>query len=155
MPPLRTYSDGKNIYSVDMMLAYINSNKHPNQEFSIEEFIPQLTQPVWGDWSPLTVIQNMDKKKYAANAERIRKANLTYPIIITGKPTPQTRLHSIVDGYHRISRAHLEGKTTIKAYVFEKSLMNKFILDKDSDFVKVHQHMSVSDILELYIKRFC
>jgi len=155
MPNFKTYYDGKYIYSVDMMLAYLNTKSHPIEQFSVDTFVPQLEQKVWGDWSPKTVIEKMDVKKYHENSERIKKADLSYPIIITGNKTSVTRAHSIVDGYHRISRAYLEGHQYIKAYVFDKSLMDKFILNKDSDFVKVHQNTDIREILELWAKRFC
>ena len=145
---MRTYHDGKNIYSVDMMIAYLNTMGHTVTRISISEFTTQLEKKVWGDWSPATVLAKMDVKKYATNAARIRKANMSYPIIVTGKQV-------IVDGYHRVAKALLEGQTHINAYVFGPALMNKFILDRDLNFVKVHQHMTVADVLELWTKRFC
>jgi hypothetical protein len=107
-----------------------------------------LEKKVWGEWSPMTVLEKMDTKKYAANAARIHKADLRYPIIVTGS-------HTIVDGYHRAAATVLKKKTYIDAHVFEPALMKKFIIDRDMNFVRVHQHMTVSDILELWTKRFC
>ena len=155
MPGFKTYSDGKNIYSVDMMLAYLNTKGHPIEQFPVDMFGPQLEQKVWGEWSPKTVIEKMDVKKYHENSERIKKADLSYPIIITGNKTTVTRTLSIVDGYHRVSKAYLDGKKYINAHVFDKSLMNKFILNKDMDFVKVHQNTGVNEVLELWAKQFC
>jgi len=148
MPGFKTYHNNKNIYSVDMMLAYINIYGHPIVKLPIDTFIPQLNEKVWGDWSPMDVLEKMDLKKYKHNAERIKGAKLEYPAIVTGK-------HTIVDGYHRIAKAYLEGKKYVDVYVFDVALMNKFILDKDMDFVKVHQHTSVYEVLELWTKRFC
>ncbi len=148
MPPLRTYSDEKAIYSVDMMLAYLNTHKHPMVSIPMSDFEWQLEQNVWGDWSPKDVLEHMTAKKYAENAERIRHADLSYPIIVTSKGV-------LVDGYHRVAKAYKEGKTTMKAYVFDGNLMKKFILDKDRNFVHVHQEMTVYQILELFYKRFC
>lgn len=136
------------IYSVDMMLSYIGANKPKEVNIPVDLFLEQLNQNVWGDWSPMTVIHKISMKKYKANADRIHKADLSYPIIITDE-------NKIVDGYHRVAKAVLDGKKTIKAYIFNKTLMNKFLLDKDGNFVKVHQQTSVSDVLGLYIKRFC
>jgi len=157
MPPLRTYNDGKHIYSVDMMLAYVNTHNHSIVKITIDELLPQLKQPVWGEWSPMTVIEKMDVKKYQDNSNRIREADLSYPIILTDRspklayPVPE---HIIVDGYHRIAKAYLDGKKEIKAYIFDSSLMKKFILDKNLNFVKVHNKLSISDILELWSKNF-
>ena len=62
---------------------------------------------------------------------------------------------NIVDGYHRLSKAYLEDKKYINVYIFEAELMNKFILNKDMDFVKVHQQTAIYQIIELWTKRFC
>ena len=121
---------------------------HPVVKIPVAELVPQMEKKVWGDWSPTTVLAKMDAKKYAANAERIRKANMNYPIIVTGK-------HIIVDGYHRVAKALLNDQTYINAHVFGPALMNKFILDRDMNFVRVHQHMTTADIMELWFKRFC
>lgn len=150
MPPLRTYSDGKAIYSVDMMLAYLNTQKHPSVKIPMIEFEWQLEQKVWGDWSPIDVLNKMDIKKYSENSIRIREADLSYPVIVTGGSK-----HILVDGYHRVAKAYKQGKTSVDAYIFDTALMKKFILDKDMDFVRVHQKMRVDEILELFAKRFC
>ena len=89
----------------------------------------------------------MDAKKYRSDAERIRKANLAYPIIVTSK-------HVIVDGYHRVARTYLDGIKTIDAHVFDPALMRKFILVKGMDFVALNK-LNIFDILELWTKRFC
>jgi hypothetical protein len=144
---LKTYHDDKNIYSVDMMIAYLNTVGLETSQIPVSELTQQLDEKVWGDWSPATVLAKMDLKKYAEDANRIRKADMKYPIIVTKKLV-------IVDGYHRVAKAVLKDQKYIKAYVFEPGLMNKFILDRDLNFVKVHQHMTVADVLELYSKRF-
>jgi len=148
MPNLQTYHKYKNIYSVDMMISYIHIYGHEKVKLPIDDFIPQLKEKVWGDWSPMDVIEKFHLKKYKEDAERIQRANLTYPVIITGK-------HDIVDGYHRVAKAFLDKKKYVDVYIFDTELMNKFIINKDMDFVKVHKHTSVHEILELWAKRFC
>ena len=119
----------------------------------MSELVPQLEKDVWGV-APKDVLAKMEAKKYSENAERIREADLSYPIFVTGAHTAKTRKHAIVDGYHRVAKALLEGKTEMKAYVFDAALMKKFILNTDMNFVKVHQHTSVYEVLELWQKRF-
>jgi hypothetical protein len=159
MPPLRTYNDGKGIYSVDMMFTYLDTHNHPITTLSMEELRPQLDQQVWGNepelWSPSTVLEKMELKKYASNAERIRKADLSYPIIVTGSATKQSIKHRIIDGYHRLAKAAFKGQTEMKVYVLDAALLRKFLLDGDQNFVRVFQEMSVADVLHLYVKRFC
>ncbi len=148
MPNFKTFSDEKNIYSVDMMMAYVNTHKVPVETVDIQENLWQLEQPVWGDYSPADVLSHPERKKYAENIERISKADLSYPIFMTSK-------HHIIDGYHRFLKAVKRKEKTIKAYVFDSALMKKFILHKGLDYPAVHQRMSIHEVLELYSKRFC
>ena len=139
MPPLKTYNDEKNTYSVDMMMAYVNTHKLPIQRISIEENLWQIEQPVWGDYSPSDVLRNPDKKKYTENIQRIRNADLSYPIFLTPK-------EQIIDGYHRILKAIQQEEKTIKAYVFDAALMKKF---------QIKEPIEIHELIELYQKRFC
>jgi hypothetical protein len=131
------------------MLAYINIYKPSYSKIPITNFISQLSQNVWGKYSPMDVIQNMNAKKYKIDAAKIRKADLTYPIIILKNK------HIIVDGYHRLSNVLIKENSEINAYIFDTSLMKKFIVDKNMNFVKVHQHTNIYDFLQLWSKNFC
>ena len=131
-----------------MMLCYINTQGHQKEKLPIDIFIPQLNEKVWTPWSPMDVIEKMDLKKYKDDAERIKRANLAYPVIVTGK-------YTIVDGYHRIAKAYLEKKKYVDVYIFDSELMNKFIINKNMDIQKVHNNTGVNEILELWTKRFC
>ncbi len=152
---LKTFSDEKNIYSVDMMIAYINTHLNKNNiiHIPLEKIIWQLDQNVWGyakqPITPIDVINNMKLKKYSDDANRIKNADLSYPVILTGKEL------KIVDGYHRISKALIEGKKIIKAYVFDNKLMKKFIINDKLDYVKVHQNTNLNELFELWQKNFC
>ena len=92
------------------------------------------------------------KKKYAGHIKRIRDANLSYPIFVTGE-------HNIIDGAHRISKALLLNKKTISAYIFTPALMKKFVIHKgftedgkiDEDGA---QEVPLSEALTLFYKRF-
>lgn len=148
MPNFKTYSDEKNIYSVDMMMAYVNTHTLPVQKINIKENIWQIEQPVWGEYSPANVLKQPTLKKYADNIRRIDESDLSYPIFMTSK-------HQIIDGYHRFLKAVQKGDITIKAYLFEPVLMRKFIINKELDYPAVHQRMAIHELLELYVKRFC
>ena len=58
-------------------------------------------------------IENLDCFLY--NSVRIQKADLRHPIIMRSDGY-------IIDGWHRVAKAILEGKETIKAYRFETYL---------------------------------
>ena len=147
MRNFKTYADENNIYSVDMMMAYVNQDHPPIIQVSLEEIDWQLDQLVWGTYSPRQVIDKPHTKKYAENRERIRKADLSFPIFMTSQ-------YKIIDGYHRLIKATETKQTKIKAYIFSPTLMRKFIINKNRDFVQVHQNMEIHELLELYRKRF-
>lgn len=119
----QTYSDNENIYSVDMMFAYIKDYSSPIYKVNVEKYLNTLDYEGWGDpsknifYSPRNVIDN--PKKYKHEYERIQKANLSYPIIISNKGY-------VIDGVHRLSKAYLNKIPIIKAYVFDAELMKKF-----------------------------
>ena len=152
MTRTQTYGSNKNIYSVDMMMAYVNMFKPKPKTVKVDTLLYQLDQNCWGDpmrnmkYSPSDVLKNKSNPKYKDEIRRIKNANLRYPIMMDGK--------HVIDGMHRLTKAKLEGKKTLKAYVFTKNEMNKFLLRKDKNYDKVDE-MAVYEYIQLFHKRFC
>jgi disulfide oxidoreductase YuzD len=146
---MRTYSVDKYIYSVDMMLAYINIIGMKSNNVIIDDLLlNQLKHPGWGDPEGIkySAIDVMNKpKKYKDDYERIENADLKYPIIMHGK--------NIVDGIHRLAKSYLMNKHTIKVYYFDNALMKKFIIGKWNEWDKV-RHIESFDLIGLFEKRF-
>ena len=98
-------------------------------------------------YSALDVMNN--KKKYPEETKRIKQADLKYPIIITGT--------SVVDGVHRLAKSHMTKKKNIKAYVFDKKLMKKFLIptpkSKTINWNKIN-NLEMHYFIELFHKRF-
>src|SRR3982750_1432259 len=100
---VRTYSNNKKIYSVDMILAHLNMSHHRSKKIRIKSLSNQLKFKGWGDpskkifYSPIDVIAN--PKKYAKEIDRINAADLSYPIVM--------HRGNIIDGIHRLTKAHL------------------------------------------------
>lgn len=146
----QTFSNGKKIYSVDMMFGYINMFKPKSQKVKIKDYLKTLDYKGWGDpdkniyYSANDVIKN--PKKYKKDALRIKNADLKYPIII----------HNgyIIDGVHRLCKAHLKGKTEIKAYVFSNTDMKKFLINTKGDWKAVSK-LDTHFYIQLFHKRFC
>jgi len=140
---VHTYSDSKNIYSVDMFLAYVNIYKPKNKFINIDDYLDILDYKGWGDpkknlyYSPMNVIKN--PKKYNDEYNRIIESNLKYPIIIDK--------NNIIDGVHRLSKAYLLGKKKIKAYFFNDKLLQLFLINNKKDFNKVDK-LTISDSLK-------
>jgi disulfide oxidoreductase YuzD len=148
---VQTFSDNKKIYSVDMMFAYLNLFDHPIANLEVNNFLHVLEYKGWGNpskgifYSSMDVLNNSNNKKYSNEIKRIKEANLNYPIIIYN--------NNIVDGVHRLTKAYLENKKTIKAYIFKSDLMKKFLIDNNKNWLKV-DNMQMYDYIKLFYKRF-
>ena len=150
---MQTFSNEKYIYSVDMMFAYINLFKKNLEVESIpvDEIKNALEFKGWGDprkklYSPKDVLKN--PKKYPDEVKRIENADLKYPIIMFENPG------FIVDGVHRLTKAVLENKKTIRAYVFGKDIMKKFKIAKAGEWDKI-DNIHTNEIIETFYKHFC
>jgi len=77
----------KELEEVDVPIAFIDKSYPP---FIIEDF-----------------------EDYTTHYKRVRKANLSYPIILS-------KMGCVMDGRHRIIKAMLQGKKTIKAVQFKE-----------------------------------
>jgi len=143
---LKTYDDYNNkTYSIDMLFAYINIFKPHSIKINVNDYLNFLEYKTW--WvdskkkisiSPKDVIDN--PIKYKSQYERIKNANINYPIIIAN--------NNIIDGYHRLAKAHMQNKKQIKAYIIDKVLLKKFVINKNNS------KLSINDLIELFYQRF-
>lgn len=145
---VHTYSENnKYIYSVDMMMAYINIYKPKHKKYSIKDFEHNMDYQGWGNinymYSPREVLNN--PTKYADDYDRILNADLKYPIIINGK--------NVIDGMHRLTKAYMERKKEIRAYEFNGDLLKKFMVNKVGNFDAV-MIMETHEYIELFYERF-
>ena len=149
---VQTYSSNKKIYSVDMMFSYLNLFSYPVTTIDIKKYLYTLDFKGWGDpsknifYSPMDVINNPNNKEYANEINRIKEADLSYPIIADSK--------HIIDGVHRLTKAYLNGNKTLKAYIFSKQLMNKFLINNKGDWNKVNK-IQTYHYIQLFYQRFC
>ena len=147
---VQTFSDNKKIYSVDMIFAYINIFKPKYVKVNVQNYLSTLEYNGWGNpkikefFSPKNVIDN--PKKYKEDYKRIMNSNLKFPIVIAN--------NNIVDGVHRLTKAYLQKKKEIKAYIFDGELLEKFLIDKNKNLDKVDK-LNTYDYIELFFKRFC
>lgn len=153
-----TYTTNNNMYLVDLMFIYVNNKNIISIKISTQNLFPQLDVKGWEDSngnniSAINVIKN--KNKYKEHHKRIKKADLRYPIMLTRK-------YKIVDGMHRLTKAYLNDKKYIRAYIFDDKLMNKFkivkIAKKEKKWEKIdwnyYDSLTEKDIENIYEKRF-
>jgi hypothetical protein len=144
MPVIEYFSDNKDVYSTAMMFAYINVFKPKITTVNVEELLFNLELNCWtNDVRPVDVLEDIKNARYKAEVVRIKKADLTYPIIVNSQ-------YFILDGMHRYVKHILENKKSIKVYVFDKTLMKKFVIAKRGDKLD----FQINDFIELFEKRF-
>ena len=135
-----------------MMLAYVNLFKHPVVKLDIQKVLPQLKEKLWDDFSPMDVLENPTKKAHVPHMTRIENADLSYPIFVTSE-------HNIIDGAHHITKAFMQDKQVIHAYVFNKALMKKFVIYKEQNEKggvdeAGADRVKLNEVLALFYKRF-
>lgn len=138
------------------MFAYINLF-HKNlklKKIPIEYLKRNLEFDGWGEptkgikYSPNDVIiksKKVPKKFLKDELRRIKNADLKYPIIVYGD--------IVVDGIHRLVKTMTIGESdTIDAYIFDKKLMKKFILNSSGDYNLVNR-IEPHELIEIFYKR--
>ncbi len=146
----RLVSGNSTICSVDMMFAYLLDFTHPIESLHIED-LDIFTKKVWVDsknrkYAPIDVFD--EPRRYAADLERIMQADLQYPIIYNEN-------RGVLDGIHRICKAHLLGYETIDAYVFDDELVERFIIAPDTKAAyKEIENTPLYELMSLYRRNF-
>jgi hypothetical protein len=146
---MRTYSEGKYIYSVDMMIQYVNKFGDSKKIKINNTLLKQLDQKSWStDNNPTSkkrisandVLDNPEV--YKSEFKKIKSANLKYPIIIHKK--------IIIDGLHRLAKCKFLDIDTINVYNIDSKTMKKFIIGKYPKYDQLYD----SVLNELFKERF-
>lgn len=145
----KTWSDGKYIYSLDLMFMYINNKHIVSKKIKTRRVKNQLFYKCWANRiAPIQVVA--DPKIDLVNWSKIDEADLRYPIFIDGR-TSRADKFNIIDGMHRLAKAYLTDKKYVRAYVFDSDLLKKFILAKIGKLSKLPTKKQIEKI---YIRRF-
>ena len=121
----QVYDDGENVYDIELLEKVTENNDVA--EVYVSKYASQLfDKGVWqeGDkpLSPMMVMGNPTfDDNHMEHMARIRTANVDKPILI------RFSNQVVVDGYHRLSRAFLEGKGRIKARFVQEEQMSDAI----------------------------
>ena len=122
----RIYNRDNNVYSLDMMHAYIRTFKSTLIEVDLDKMKPSMKLPYLMTRdsegkvvriSPNDVLD--DPAKYPKHKHQIDNENTDMPIMI------EEDCH-LIEGAHRVIKACLEGKKSIRAFMFDNDLMLKF-----------------------------
>lgn len=142
---MHTFSNDKGVYSVDMLISWVNEFKPKHILVNLEDVANIMTIKSWSTekatYSPLDVLIN--PKKYPDDMKRIKQANLRYPILLYQ--------NHLIDGAHRVTHAYLKNKKSIKAIIVPTNILRKVkIANKYSEVCSMHTY----EVMQLYNNRF-
>lgn len=108
------YGFGQKAYSVDELWRITKNNK--SRVVPVETLLEQLTSKAWSykavgepDYSPMDIIENPNLSSTHYN--RITNADMSFPILIYRNI--QDNWQEVLDGLHRLAKAHIQKKPTI------------------------------------------
>ena len=107
------YSDETGVYDIGKVDGLSKNN--PVVLVPVSKLSPWLEGKEWGDYSPRDVLNNPEK--YPEEMKDIKNADLEYPIFIYKD--------MVIDGNHRLAKAVLEGKESIKAKIITDEQMEQ------------------------------
>jgi len=118
----QVFVDHGETYNIDTLIDTVKRNhvvKIPVSDLKTQLFDEDVWAEAPNRLSPMMVMTNPTKNKlYVKHMQDIRVADMQHPIIIRKSDM------KIVDGYHRLARAFLEGRPLIKAVFAEPEQMN-------------------------------
>ena len=147
-------SNGKKIYSIDMMIAYIDIFSPEYETITMNKMESYLNTKIWYDskkniyYSPKDVLNHPKKdtdKFLQHHMTRITNSNLKFPISIYKD--------EIIDCYHRLTKSYILNKKTIKVFLFDDKIMNKFVVNAKKDYDYVN-NLRLYEYIKLFIKNF-
>ena len=141
---MRTTSNGNIVYSVDMLLAYINIFTPVAKKVNMKDIKYDTSIKGWGEKNISVDDVLKNPKKYKDDYNRIEEANLKYPIIMD-------KSGNILDGVHRFIKSKMQNKRYIKVYEIENTLLKKFIIDRKGNY---NVRLDINEYIELFYKRF-
>jgi len=139
-----TTSIDKNVFSVDLMFAYINIFKPDKIKIKLNNINYDMDNKGWGDSNIFVNDVLKNPKKYKNDYNRIISSNLKYPIIMDSKGI-------IIDGVHRYIKSKLLNKKTINSYIFDDKLLKKFIINNNGNY---NVKLEINEYIELFYKKF-
>ncbi len=139
------------IYSIDLMISYVNLFKPKEININVKDFEDVLAFKVWneGQSSPIDVLEDPKNESHKDDFEKINKADLKYAIFLDANS-------NIINGHHRLTKAFLNNKKTLKAIMFDDKLIEKFKLSNKAtkkELVRVIL-MPPFKLIDMFVKRF-
>lgn len=144
--PTHLLTDNHNIYSVYLAIRFLTKLKFINLvKFNVKVLKKMLNVALWTDstignvnFSPKTVIEN--PTKYRRHYERIQKADLSYPIIVSEDT------HELFDGAHRLSKAVLNKIPTINGYIIPNYILRLCKIDDSRNIAEIMKKITHGDL---------
>ena len=111
---------GQRRYDVDILRREAESL--PIVKIRLSQINYNINSKIWrdqnGKFSVGEVIRNRFHERFVGHFDRIKNADLNFPILIDKK-------HKILDGYHRYNHARLFNKDEIPARIITSEMLEK------------------------------
>ena len=107
------FYDGMKMYNVERLWGLV-SRRTPKRR-RIEPLEWHLKEKVWS-MRPIDVVRN--RKKHSRHWNRIKNADLSYPILLNEDGV-------IVDGCHRLCKAHMMNRATVLVHEVSRKDLRK------------------------------
>lgn len=144
------YIDDKYVYSIDMIYAYINLFKFKTEQIKTSSIIDNLELLCWNKIKPndiLELIKNKNNKNDTyinKNIDKINKANIETPVIITDQ-------NIVIDKMHVLAKIKLENKKMVNVYIIDKLLLKKFRILRYNEIDKLNT-LNINNYIEIFVK---
>ncbi len=135
------WSDSTGIYSVDMLISWVNDFKIKHEKRSLSNYKQLLCCKIWGDFTPIDVL--LHPKKHPEHYSRIIESNTSFPVLLYN--------NVIIDGYHRLSKSILEDAKYINCIDIPTSVWKKCFLGKKWESIKID---NIHEVIALYNSKF-
>ena len=105
-----SYKNNKKLYSLELLFMFLKEYTHKlkSQNIKITKLHHEFINKDWYDKATKKYISGKmvlnNPHKYKKDYDRIKKADLRYPIVIYDKN------YWIIDGRHRLAKSYMQGK---------------------------------------------
>lgn len=121
----QVYSDGEKVYDVEILKELTSDNRE--FRMPVKDLIENLyDEDAWEERgrpiSPMMVMKAPTfDHVFVSHMSKIRTADLSEPILVRFKT------QKVIDGYHRLARAFLQGENRISVVMVQEEQMNQAV----------------------------
>lgn len=142
---LKTFTYNDKVYSVDMMIAYVNIHKPKTVYVDIYDYVTTFEEDWYDDdyneVPAIKVLEDINNPKYSKHLKRVYDCDTKYPIIIYDD--------HVIDGCHRMIKTVMRGKSKIKACILSKKVFEATCIRNEDE----KRNFELYEYIQMFKKR--